>query len=55
LEKEFGTAKTGLPFGLFKGQICQMWPFSKCLPEIKWFGHLTIFWPSLNVDKNSIF
>jgi len=46
---------SGLPFGLFKGQICQIWPFWNCLPEIKWFGHLAIFWPFLTVDKNSIF
>jgi hypothetical protein len=25
------------------------------LPEIKWFGHLAIFLPFLNVDKNSKF
>jgi hypothetical protein len=32
-----------------------IWPFSNCLPEIKWFGHLAIFWPFLNDDKNSTF
>jgi len=32
---------SGLPFGLFKN----------CLPDIKWFGHLAIFWPFLNVDE----
>ncbi len=33
----------GLPFGLFRN----------CL--LKWFGHLALFWPFLNVDKNCIF
>ncbi len=46
------STRSGLPFGLFKGKI---WPFWNCLPEIKWFNHLTIFWPFLNVYKYSIF
>ena len=29
-----------------------IWPFLNYLPEIEWFGHLAIFWPSLNVIKS---
>jgi len=52
---ELVTFKPGLPFGLFKGQICPIWPFLKLFARNKmvWpFGH---FWPFLNVDKKSIF
>jgi hypothetical protein len=37
---------TGLPFGLFKGQICQIWPFLKLFARNKlvWpFGHFLAF------------
>jgi len=46
---------TGLPFGLLKGQICQIWPFLKLFARNKmvWpFGHFMAF---LKIDKNSIF
>jgi len=35
---------TGLPFGLLKIQISRIRPFRKCWLEIKWFGHLAIFY-----------
>ncbi len=38
-----------LPFGLFEGQIIQIWPI------LKWFGHLTIFWPFFSIKENTIF
>jgi len=36
----------GLPFGLFKGQICQIWPLLKLFARNKmvWpFGHVLAF------------
>ncbi len=37
---------SGLPFGLFKGEICQIWPFLKLFARNKmvWpFGHFLAF------------
>jgi hypothetical protein len=41
-----GRFSSGLPFGLFKGQICQIWPFMKLFARNKmvWpFGHFLAF------------
>ncbi len=45
----------GCHLAFFKAKSAQFGLFWNCLPEIKRFGHLAIFWPFLNVDKKSIF
>jgi len=36
---------TGLPYGLLKGQICQIWPFSKQMARQKSCLAFFLFWP----------
>jgi len=39
LEPKIKPSLAGLPFGLFKGQICQIWPF------LKLFARNKMVWP----------
>jgi len=45
----------GCHLAFFKAKSAKFGLFWNCLPEIKRFGHLAVFWPFLNVDKKSIF
>jgi len=48
------TSIQGCHLAFLKAKSAKFGLFLNCLPEIKWFGHLAIFWPFFNVDKNSI-